>query len=236
MRRARPQRDGQERLRRYLGWMQFVLYAHPFSSYSWKALIAFRETETDFVYRSLAEPEQLEAWEKASPMRKMPLLVDGERIVPEATIIIEYVQIARPGSKPMIPPEFHSALDVRLLDRLADNYLMTPMQAIVGDRLRDEADRDPTGVARARDTLDRAYAWWDEHMRGRQWAAQDFGLADCACAPALFYADWVYPVPETCGALRDYRTRLLRRPSVARTVDEARPFRSLFPFGDPGRD
>jgi glutathione S-transferase len=119
---------------------------------------------------------------------------------------------------------------------MSDNYLMTPLQTIVFDRLRDEKDRDPYGVEQARLMLDGAYAWWNDYIKGREWAAGTFGLADCATAPALFYADWTHPIPETFQALRDYRSRLLARPSVARAVDEARPFRSGFPFGDPGRD
>ena len=136
----------------------------------------------------------------------------------------------------MLPDDPVAALGVRLLDRLADNYLMAPMQAIVSDRLREEPARDAPGVGRARAMLDTAYGWWDAHMSGREWAADAFGLADCAAAPALFYADWVHPIPDSCGALRGYRARLLARPSVARAVDEARPFRGYFPFGDPGRD
>ncbi len=216
--------------------MKPILYAHPFSSYCWKVLIALWENNTAFEYRRIDDPVHGEAWARKWPMKKMPLLVDGETIVPEATIIIEHFHIHYPGPVPMIPGEVSAALNVRLLDRLADNYLTTPMQRIVADRIRNEADRDPVGVGQARDMLDAAYAWWDEHMAARDWAAEDFGLADCASGPALFYADWVHPIPERHAALRSYRARLLSRPSVARAVDEARPFRGLFPLGDPGRD
>jgi glutathione S-transferase len=110
------------------------------------------------------------------------------------------------------------------------------MQTIVFNQARKEADRDPYGVAQARAMLDDAYAWWDSHMSGREWAAQRFSLADCATMPALFYADWAHPIPDRFAALRAYRARLLAHPTMARAVDEARPFRSYFPFGDPGRD
>jgi len=72
---------------------------------------------------------------------------------------------------------------------------------------------------------------------GRAWAAgPDFTLADCAAAPSLFYADWVHPISDAYPVLRAYRTRLLARPSFARAVEEARPFRPLFPLGAPDRD
>ena len=136
----------------------------------------------------------------------------------------------------MIPVDPAAALEVRKLDRLSDNYLMTPMQAIVGDALRKESDCDPIGVAHARVLLTTAYGWWDAHMVEREWAAAAFGLADCAAMPALFYADWVLPIPERYAAPRAYRARLLARPSMAQAVDEARPYRAAFPLGDPGRD
>jgi glutathione S-transferase len=216
--------------------MKLILYAHPFSSYCWKALIALWENEIAFDYRSLEEPAHQQAWAQASPFKRMPLLIDGKNVVHESTIIIEYLQIHYPGRVTLIPAEPQAALDVRLLDRLSDNYLMGSTQTIVFNEVREEKDRDPYGVAKARGMLDDAYAWWNDHMKGREWAANAFSLADCATGPALFYADWAHPIPEKHAALRAYRTRLLARPSMARAVDEARPFRSHFPFGDPGRD
>ena len=166
----------------------------------------------------------------------MPLLIDGGTIVPEATVIIEYLKLHFPGPTQMILDDPKAALDVRLLDRMSDNYVMTPTQTIVFDPLRKKEDRDPFGVKQTREMLDGAYAWWNAHMTGRKWAAEEFGLAECATAPALFYADRAHPISKKFGALCEYRARLLARPSVARAVDEARPFRSGFPLGDPGRD
>ena len=102
--------------------------------------------------------------------------------------------------------------------------------------MRGEGEHDPKGVAEARATLDRAYAWLEDRMADREWAAAGFGLADCAAAPALFYADWVHPIPDTFPAVRAYRRRLNARPSFARAIDEARPYRSYFPPGAPDRD
>jgi glutathione S-transferase len=126
---------------------------------------------------------------------------------------------------------------VRFFDRVFDGYVMTPMNKIVGDHLRPEADRDPHGVADAREKLATAYRWIDANVPKEGWAAgEDFTLADCAAAPSLFYADWVHPIPEDCPNARAYRARLLARPSVARVVDEARPYREFFPPGAPDRD
>ncbi|MCW4462535.1 glutathione S-transferase family protein [Sphingomonas sp. BT-65] len=204
-----------------------ILYGHPFSSYCQKALIAFYETATAFEFRVVGPDPAVNAeFEALWPLKRFPVLVDDEWTLPEASIIVEH-----------IAPHFVAGgMEARLLDRVFDNYVMTPLQKIVGDALRPDGARDPHGVAEARATLDKAYAWLDAHMAGRQWAAGDFGLADCAAGPSLFYADWAHPIPDACAALRAYRGRLVDRPSFARAIDEAREFRRYFPLGAPDRD
>ena len=129
-----------------------------------------------------------------------------------------------------------AALAVRALDRFFDNYVMTPMQKIVADSMRATGDRDLVGVTEARALLDTAYRWLDGALVGQEWAAGTFSLADCAAAPALFYADWAHPIDPAFTNVHAYRRRLLARPSFARAVDEARPYRPLFPLGAPDRD
>jgi glutathione S-transferase len=171
------------------------------------------------------------------PLAKFPVLVDNERDVVEATIIIEYLGIHYPGPIRLVPGEPDAALQVRMMDRFFDNYIMSPMQKIVSDCIRSPDKRDPQGVEEARSLLSTAYGWLEGSMRGREWAAGNcFSLADCAAAPSLFYADWVHPIQDSCSLLHEYRARLLRRPSFARAVDEARPYRVNFPPGAPDRD
>jgi glutathione S-transferase len=137
----------------------------------------------------------------------------------------------------LIPQDPEVLLEARMLDRFFDNYVMTPMQKIVLDCLRDADIRDPYGVEEARRMLSTAYQWLDQRMASREWAVADcFSLADCAAAPSLFYADWVHPIPLDLVHAKTYRSRLLARPSFARAVDEARPFRKFFPPGAPDRD
>lgn len=215
------------------------LYAHPFSSYCQKVLIALYENDTPFEFRMLTPDDAATRSEHARlwPLKKMPVLVDGRRTLFEASVIIEYLHIQHPGPVRLLPDDARTALDVRMLDRFFDNYIMTPMQKIVLDSLRANADRDISGVAEARHLLDTSYAWLEQHMTEREWAAADhFSLADCAAAPALFYADWAHPIDIACPRLRAYRQRLLERTSFARAVDEARPFRPYFPLGAPDRD
>lgn len=219
--------------------MAMQLYAHPFSSYCQKVLIAFYENAIPFEYRMLApddEPVMAEL-EVLWPFRRFPVLVDDGRTVAESTIIIEHLELHHPGPAGLIPDDARAALDVRFMDRFFDNYVSTPMQKIVLDSMREADEDDPQGVAEARKMLDTAYRWLDGTTGEREWAAGDaFSLADCAAAPALFYADWAYPIDEGFANVHAYRQRLLARPSFARAVDEARPYRHLFPLGAPDRD
>jgi len=212
------------------------LYSHPFSSYSQKALIALYENDTPFEYRNLEEPSANAELAGLWPLKRFPLLVDRERTIVEATTIIEYLQIHHPGRIRLIP-DGDAGVDVRMLDRVFDNYVMTPMQKIVGNQLRPEADRDAYGVLEARRLLEKIYAWLDERIAGHGWACgDDFTLADCAAAPSLFYADWAHEIPSAFANVRAYRARLLARPTIARAVDEGRPYRGYFPLGAPNRD
>ena len=215
------------------------LFAHPFSSYCWKALIALYENGTEFSYQMIGpdHPENSERLQAFSPQGKFPLLVDDGHGVFEASIIIEYLQLHYPGGASLVPTDPRPALEVRMLDRFFDNYVMTPMQRIVADFIRDPEKRDPQGVEEARAMLGRSYAWLEGRLQGREFACGDtFSLADCAAAPALFYADWVCEIGAESPALRAYRTNLLSRPSVKRCVEEARPYRAWFPPGAPDRD
>ena len=219
--------------------MKPVLYAHPFASYCWKVLVALYENHTAFTYRSLGpeDPEAAIELEALWPLKKFPVLVDQGRPVIESSVIIEYLMLRYPGPVRLIPADLEAALEVRFLDRYFDNYIMTPMSKIVTNQLRSEKQRDSYGVDEARAALDTAYHWLDGAMGRRTWAAgENFTLADCAAAPSLFYADWAHPIGEHFHHVRSYRSRLLARPSVARTVNEARPFRQFFPLGAPDRD
>jgi glutathione S-transferase len=218
--------------------MALTLYYHPFSSYSWKALIPLYEAGTPFAARRIDDPQAAE-WKRRWPIGRFPVLVEEESglTLPEASIIIEYLDRHYPGPQPMLPRDPDQQLEARLLDRFFDNYVHASLQKIVGDRLRDAASRDAQGVEEAHTMLDTCYAWLEMRMSGRRWAVGDnFTLADCAAAPALFYADWVHPFGEAFRNVSAYRTRLLARPSVKRAVDDARPFRGLFPGGAPDRD
>jgi glutathione S-transferase len=219
--------------------MKPMLYAHPFASYCQKVVIALYENDTPFSYRMLVpeDPSAMSELEELWPLKKFPVLLDDGHAVFESSIIIEYLAIRHPGHIRLLPADARAALEVRMMDRFFDNYIMAPMQRIVADFIRGKSDRDPISVAEACSALDSAYGWLNGVMEKRVWAAGEaFSMADCAAAPSLFYSDWVREISEKFAHLRAYRKRLLERPSVARTVEEARPYRNLFPPGAPDRD
>ncbi|KAF0099273.1 MAG: glutathione S-transferase [Rhodospirillaceae bacterium] len=219
--------------------MSLAIYGHLFSSYTQKVLIALYENGTPFEFRALGQdtPEHVDEWLKRWPLRKFPVLVDGDRTLVETSIIIEYLQLSHPGPMRLIPADPMAALDVRFLDRFFDLHVMNMMQLAVDGALTGDPAKRKDGHDAAIEKLERSYAWLDSELVGRTWAlGNDFTMADCAAAPSLFYADWVHRIPESYPVLRAYRTRLLARPSFARCVEDARQFRPLFPLGAPDRD
>ena len=219
--------------------MSLQLFGHPFSSYTMKALIALYENKTPFEFRMLGpdHPENTAELARRWPVRKFPLLVDGGTTVVETSAIIEHLAAFHPGPVGLIPSDTKQAVPVRMLDRVFDSHVMGPVQAIVFDVRRPEDVRDGYGVEQARATLVMIYAWLEQTLTGRQWASGEaFTLADAAAAPALFYADWVQPIADDHTTLKAYRARLLARPSFARCIEDARPYRRFFPLGAPDRD
>lgn len=214
-----------------------ALYGHPFSSYTWKATIALYANATPFEARTLDgdHPKHAAFVAEAGPLGQFPVLKDGETVVFEATSIIEHLQLHHPGPTPLLPADPDAAREMRMIDRVFDLAVMAPMQEIVAAHIRAPGMPDPGIEGRARDRLDKAYKWIDRWLDGRA-HADAITLIECAAAPSLFYADWVYPIPMACDRLRQWRAHLLALPAIARCVDEARPYRHFFPPGAPDRD
>jgi glutathione S-transferase len=213
--------------------MSLTLYYHPLSSFCHKVLIALYEHGIEFEGRIIdlgneADRAELQAlW----PLCKFPVIRDHthKRVLPESTVIIEYLDRVYPGQSRLIPDDWDTALDVRLWDRFFDHYVQGPLQQIVGDRLRG-AHGD---LSKERSMLMTAYGMLDHRMASRIWlAGAEFTLADCAAAPALFYTSTLLPFPDDYRHLSAYFERLMQRPSIQRVIDEARPYFSLYPFAE----
>lgn len=213
------------------------LYYHPFSSFCQKALIALYEKNVAFEGEiiNFAEPGHRERLEEVWGLAKFPVLRDEDRdvTVPEATLIIEYLDNELEALPRLVPEAPDEARRVRLLDRLFDNYVSTPLTKIVVDNFRPEGGSDKIGVEEARALIEKSYGVLERELAEDGWATGDaFTLADCAAAPALFYANTAVPFGEH-RKVAAYYQRLLHRPSFARAVEEARPYRHFFPLPWP---
>lgn len=225
--------------------MTLQLHGHPFSSYTWKALIALYANDTPFEFVGMASDRPLgeQFAGKAHPGGHIPVLVDGDSVVVEATSIVEHLAVHHPGTAPLIPTEPPQAVVARMIDRVFDNYVMGNMQRVVSayfisrDKpelgLRDSPDE--AEVAAGKTKLRKAYAWLERWLSGNQ-LPPHVSLVTCAAAPSLFYADWIERIPEDCPRLAALRAALLALPPVSRCVEDARPYRSFFPYGAPDRD
>jgi glutathione S-transferase len=213
--------------------MSLTLYYHPLSSFCHKVLLALYENGCEFEKRiiDLGNEKDRSELQAIWPFRKFPVLRDHNRNrdVAESSVIIEYVDHFYAGERPLIPPNWDDSLEVRHWDRLFDNYVHGPMQQIVGDRIGG-AHGDLTS---ARATLETAYGMIDSHMSSRTWVSGEaFSAADCAAAPALFYASTVQPFPCELRHLSAYLGRLTERPSFQRVLEEAKPYFLFYPFAD----
>ncbi|HEY1708727.1 MAG TPA: glutathione S-transferase family protein [Rhizomicrobium sp.] len=212
--------------------MTLKLYYHPLSSFCWKALIALYETGTPFepVFVDLGDAKSRADFLAVWPIGKFPVLQDEARdhLVPESSIIIEYLAQHYPGSSKLLPHDQDAARQVRMRDRFFDLHIHTPTQKIVGDRIRPADRKDPQGVDDARALIRTALSIVEEGV-GSGWAMGDnYTMADISASPALFYADKLKALedfPKTQG----YLERLKTRPSFARTLKEAEPYFQFFP-------
>jgi glutathione S-transferase len=212
--------------------MALTLYSHPLASYCWKVLIALYEKALPFEARmvNLGDPAEKAAFKALWPTTKIPLLSDGGTIVPETSIIIEHLDRYQ-GEARLIPSDPKAQLQARLWDRLADCYIMDPMQHYIAQHLRPVEEQDQRSRNETLTGLSAGYDLFEDRLGERTWAAgANFSIADCAAAPALFYAATIQPIPETHSRVRRYFERLVARPSVERVIKEAQPYFQYYPL------
>jgi glutathione S-transferase len=209
--------------------IMITLHYHPLSSFCMKVLVGLYELGIPFEKNivDLADEAQRSRFLELWPIGKFPVIRDDARgiTVPETSIVLEYVD----RDARLIPRDRDRGRECRLRDRFFDLYVNTPMQKIVTDKLRPEGKHDPFGVEAARAQLETAYGVADEWLREGPWAVgAELTMADCAAAPALFYAEKVLPFGER-KRLSQYLARLVERPSFARVLEEAKPYFAMFP-------
>ena len=225
--------------------MTLELHGHPFSSYTWKALIPLYANDTPFEFKQMTSDRPLSEQfpGKMHPGGHIPVLVDGDSVIFEATSIVEHLALHHPGSAPLIPDDPAEAVVARMIDRVFDNYVMANMQRVVAAHfisrdkpelgLRETPVEGEVEAGKAR--LRQAYQWLEQWLTDNA-LPPHVSLVTCAAAPSLFYADWIEQISETCPRLLELRAELLAIPAVSRCVEDARPYRPYFPLGAPDRD
>jgi len=221
------------------------LHGHPFSSYTWKALIPLYANDTPFEFKQMTSDRPLSEQfpGKMHPGGHIPVLVDGDSVIFEATSIVEHLALHHPGSAPLIPDDPAEAVVARMIDRVFDNYVMANMQRVVAAHfisrdkpelgLRETPVEGEVEAGKAR--LRQAYQWLEQWLTDNA-LPPHVSVVTCAAAPSLFYADWIEQISETCPRLLELRAELLAIPAVSRCVEDARPYRPYFPLGAPDRD
>ena len=225
--------------------MTLELHGHPFSSYTWKALIPLYANDTPFEFKQMTSDRPLSEQfpGKMHPGGHIPVLVDGDSVIFEATSIVEHLAVHHPGPAPLIPDDPAEAVVARMIDRVFDNYVMANMQRVVAAHfisrdkpelgLRETPVEGEVEAGKAR--LRQAYQWLEQWLTDNA-LPPHVSLVTCAAAPSLFYADWIEQISETCPRLLELRAELLAIPAVSRCVEDARPYRPYFPLGAPDRD
>ncbi len=205
------------------------LYYNPISTYSQKVLIAFYEKGLEFEPHivSLMDPDERAKYREVYPLGKIPCLVlDDDHLIPESSIIIEYIDGM--GEPRLIDGDSEQTRKIRFKDRMIDLYLNDSVVTLLFQGMKPEDERDPERIETAQFRIDTMYSFMENEFGNQSFAnGEKFTMADCAAAPALFYAEQTAPFAEYKN-ISAYWERLKGRPTVKRTHEEARPVLEAF--------
>ena len=203
------------------------LYYFPLSTYSQKVLTALYEKEVEFESEQvrLFDQAERERYREIYPLGRIPLLVlDDGHLIPESSIIVEYLDTNLDGGPRLIPSAPDEARQTRFHDRMLDLYLNDSIASLLFQSWKPEEARDRELIERSRFRAGVMYDFLEHRLDGRTWLmGEDFTMADCAAGPALLYAGNLFPFAER-PALAAYWERLHARPSYARVLEEADPY------------
>ncbi len=200
------------------------LYYNPISTYSQKVLIALYEKGLDFEPEivNLMDADARARYRDVNPLGKIPCLqLEDGHIIPESSIILEYLDpLAEPT---LIKGNADETRRIRFKDRMFDLYLNDPIVTLLFQGMKPESEQDPERIEKARFHVATMYSFMENEFGKQSYAnGEEFLMADCAAAPALFYAEQVVPFAEHKN-ISAYWERLKSRPSVQRTHEEAAP-------------
>ncbi len=203
------------------------LYFAYLSTYSQKVLLALYEKDIPFTPHlvDLSSEQDRAEYHKLYPFGKVPLLVreDG-RLIPESTIIVEYLETAFPQAPVLIPKDPEEARKARFMDRMCDLYLNDPVVSLIFESWKPEEQRDSEMMAKASEKIGIMYRYMEDQLAQTEFLAGDtFTMADCAAMPVLFYANSFAPFGGF-DHIHRYWESVSQRPAFLKLKQEAEPY------------
>lgn len=173
-----------------MGSAPMELFYHPLSRYSQKVLIALYEKQANFYPRitDLRDPFARQTFQQFYPPAKLPLLKTQEgQLIPESSIIIEYLDRHFSNSTELLPAEPERNLAVRLFDRIIDNDINNPLFQL--EKLKILPEGNEFEIKQIEKQMFIQFQRLDAHLTQNHWVCGDsFTLADCALIPCLSYS------------------------------------------------
>jgi glutathione S-transferase len=204
------------------------LYSGPLSLFTAKVRIALGEKGLAYerveVGWSLArryEPRHPDVL-ALNPKGQVPVLVDGDLVVYDSTLIFEYLEERHPEPA-LYPRDLAGRARCRQLEAAADEILFPHVWSLIDGSFypAGAGGRDEPRLAAARQGVVRFAAELDKQLADRAWLCGGFSVADIASFVMLHAAATLgAPLPEEQANLRAWLGRSLARPAIAREVAE----------------
>ncbi|MEN8182041.1 MAG: glutathione S-transferase family protein [Myxococcota bacterium] len=208
------------------------LYSGPLSLFTAKVRIALDEKGLDYERVEVGwsrehryEPHHPEVV-ALNPRRQVPVLVDGDLVVYDSTLILEYLEDRYP-EPPLYPRDVAARARCRQIEAAADEILFPFVWDLIEEAFYPAggSGRDESRLQRARSGIDGIHAQWDKDLAGRSWLCDEFSVADIGAFVFLNAAATLGAPPDAMHAhLLRWIERTGERPAVRREVQAMTAF------------
>lgn len=192
---------------------------------SQRALWGLKEVDADFEFVSVnlregehKRPEFL----RINPAGKVPVLIDGDQIIPESAAIVLYLADKYP-EKGLMPDDLRERAQAYRWTLFAVTELEQPLWRITRHTLLYPPEkRSPADIELAREDFKTMAAILDRHLDGREFIVGNaLSVADCVTAYLIDWANELHLI-DTFPQLQAYLERLYARPEAPQRIAEAR--------------
>lgn len=201
-----------------------ILYGINLSTFTRKVRLAL--LEKDLPHRLEVAPMGSPTVKALHPLGKIPVLADGEVVVPDSSAIIGYLERAYPA-KPLYPAAAADLARALWLEEYADTRLREVTLPFFSERVVKPVFQgkpaDEATLAAAAAPRDEAFGYLERELAGRPYAAGEaLTVADLAIGAQLVtYIQGAGPVAaDRWPGLAGYLARLAARPGWAPVLAE----------------